>query len=307
MRLILTSLLAVCVLTVGCGGGTITPPTFDPARAFSYLEKQVAFGPRVPGSEASRACRAMMADHFRNIGLPVDSQPFDFFDPYSQAHIPMVNLRARLHVSDKAETILLVAHYDSRPRTDHPSNPALADQPIAGANDGASGVAVLMELASLCQERAPAVNVDFLMVDGEDWGKSGDPDLYCLGSKRFAAQGIRGQYRFAIVVDMVGDRDQRIYREGYTDLYHRSINDLIWHTARDLGIATFADSVKQAIIDDHLSFTAGGVLSTVIIDFDYPYWHTDRDTPDKCSGESLANVGRVLAHIIYNPQIWPKS
>lgn len=248
----------------------------------------------------------MLSEHFRNLGLAVDTQVFDFFDPYSGTHIPMVNFRARLHVSDRAETILLAAHYDSRPRTDFPSNPAQADQPIQGANDGASGVAVLMELAGLCHERAPAVNVDFLFVDGEDWGKSGDLDLYCLGSKQFAARGIRSQYRFAIVVDMVGDKDQRIYREGYTDNYHRPINDLIWHTARDLGITTFADSVKQAIIDDHLSFTAGGVPATVIIDFDYPYWHTDKDTPDKCSGEALANVGRVLAHIVYNPQLWPK-
>lgn len=299
--------MAVCLLVIGCGGGTITPPSFDQNRAFGHLKTQVALGPRVPGSDASRACRSLLADHFRNLGLAVDSQPFDFFDPYSQTRIPMVNLRGRLHVSDNAETILLAAHYDSRPRTDFPSDPALADQPIAGANDGASGVAVLMELATLCREQAPDVNVDFLFVDGEDWGKAGDHDLYCLGSKQFAARGIRGQYRFAIVVDMVGDRDQRIYREGYTDMYHRSLNDLIWRTARDLGVATFADSIKQAIIDDHLSFTAGGVPSTVIIDFDYPFWHTDKDTPDKCSGESLANVGRVLAHIIYNPKLWPKT
>lgn len=246
--------------------------------------------------------------HFRALAQRVDTQSFAFRDPYSSRSIPLVNVIAQFRgLEAGTEPILLVAHWDSRPRTDYPSDQSRADEPILGANDGASGVAVLMELANLFSDHPPVCDVVILLVDGEDWGKSGDLDYYLLGSKHFASLGIRGHYRFGVVVDMIGDKDQQIYREGFSNEYYLPLNNMIWKTARDLGIATFHDSVKYTVMDDHLPISAAGVPTVDLIDFDYPYWHTDQDTPDKCSAEALSNVGRILAEIAYNRDLWPND
>ncbi|MEW6413381.1 MAG: M28 family peptidase [Candidatus Zixiibacteriota bacterium] len=297
------------LLVLSCGQGVFEPPVFDGQRAFGYLEKQVEFGPRVPGSEASASCRDYYYRHFSELGLEVDSQKFVFFDPYSQSDIPMVNVIASFKVTpdDKSPGMVLMAHYDSRPRTDFAENPQLRAQPIQGANDGASGVAVLMELANLFAQTPPEGNIDLVLVDGEDWGKAGDHHLYMIGSKEFAKRGIRDKYRFGIVVDMVGESDQQIYREGFSERYAKDLNDMVFSTARDLGLMTFIDSVRYPIMDDHLSLNIAGVPAIDIIDFDYPYWHTEYDTPDKCSAESLANVGRLLAYVVYNKSLWLKK
>ena len=160
-------------------------------------------------------------------------------------------------------------------------------------------------MAKLLSENQPPFNVDIVLVDGEDWGKTGDNDYYLLGSREFARRGIRGKYRFAIVVDLVGDTDQQFYRETFAENFHSQLNDMIWNTAKKLGIDTFIDSTRYTILDDHISLATSGVPSSVIIDFDYPHWHTDRDTPDKCSPKSLENVGKVLIEICYNPSLWP--
>ena len=302
------SLALVISLGYGCTRNPQPVPTFDGERAFGYLEEQVAFGPRVPGSGPWSACRAYYCNFFTDLGLAVDSQVFDFLDPYSSRRLPLVNLIVPIssHKAD-ADRIVLMAHWDSRPRTDYASDPPLKDHPIDGANDGASGVAVLMELALLLAQQPPPCHVDLVLVDGEDWGKPSDLDFYLLGSREFARRGIRDTYRFGIVIDMIGDKDQQIYREGYSERYHQELNDMIWSTAARLGITTFRDSVKHLIHDDHLSLCSGGVPTVDIIDFDYPYWHTEFDSPDKCSAESLANVGRVLIEIVYDPALWPKN
>lgn len=220
----------------------------------------------------------------------------------------MVNVVASIGGNDGAgDRIVLMAHYDSRPRTDYARDPALFESPIDGANDGASGVAVLMELANLMSKRPPPCSVDIVLVDGEDWGRAGDHDYYFLGSREFSRRIARGRYRFGIVVDMVGDRNQQIYREEISDTYARSINDMVFEAARRIGVATFIDSVKHAVKDDHLPLNVAGVPTVDLIDFDYQYWHTEFDTVDKCSAESLTNVGRVLVEIVYNKSIWPKK
>ncbi|UCD63573.1 MAG: M28 family peptidase [Candidatus Zixiibacteriota bacterium] len=295
---------------VCCGQAPrVQPPLFDGNRAFTYLRTQVEFGPRVPGSDASARCRDYIYDHFRGLGLVVDSQVFVFRDPYSDADVRMVNVVGSYDPANvsAAARIVLMAHYDSRPRAEYARDPNLAGEPIDGANDGASGTAVLMEMANLIARDAPPGAVDLVLVDGEDWGVTGDHERYMLGSRHFARQGIRGKYRFGIVVDMVGDIDQRILREGYSEIYGKSLNDMVWRSARELGIDAFYDSIGDSVLDDHLSLNVGGVPSINIIDFDYPYWHTEFDTPDKCSGLSLANVGRVLTEIIYNPSLWPEK
>lgn len=300
--------LVLATAGLACSKDAVAPPTFDGQRAMGYLSRQVSFGPRVPGSEAWAQCREYYTRFFDSLGVSVDSQVFDFVDPYSDATIPLVNLSAIIEGQNPNEPgLLLAAHWDSRPRTDRAVDRSLAAQPIDGANDGASGVAVLMELAGLLADRPPPVRVELLLLDGEDWGRANDVDYFLLGSREFARRGIRGKYRFAIVLDMVGDKDQQIYREGYSEQYHSELNDMVFTLAKELNIATFHDSVRHHVIDDHLPINGGGVPAIVLIDFDYPYWHTELDTPDKCSAESLENVGRLITHIIYNSSLWPKN
>ncbi len=295
-------------LLLTCTETRVKPPAFDGDRAFQYVVRQVQLGPRVPGSTASVACRNIFADHFSRLGAAIDTQCFSFFDPYSSTEIPLVNFIASFAgTSPAGPGILLMAHYDSRPRTDYASDTALLEQPIDGANDGGSGAAVLMEMGNLMASQPPPCAVDLVMVDGEDWGKSGDYDYYLLGSREFGRRGIRGKYRFGIVVDMVGDTSQVIYRDHYSERFCKPLNDAIWTTAAQLGVHTFRDSVRHAIIDDHHSLISSGITAVVIIDIEYPHWHTEFDTPDKCAPQPLANVGRVLAELVYNPSLWPQK
>lgn len=297
----------IFLTVLSCSDRQILVPSFDGNQAFSYLEKQVSFGPRVPGSSNSTECRNYYSNHFSSINMVVDSQVFDYFDPYSQQKIRMVNMIASYSTENQKDSdrILLMAHYDSRPRTDYPSDTLLYNQPIDGANDGASGVAVLMALGTIFKDSPPPCNVDIVLFDGEDWGKSGDKQNYLIGSRQFARTDVRSKYKFGILLDMIGDSDQQIYREYFSDLYAAEVNNMVFETAKRLGLETFVDSVKYNITDDHLSLNSSGVPSVDIIDFDYPYWHTEFDTPDKCSAESLANVGNLLLEIIYNKSIWP--
>ena len=307
MSRVIWSVLALGLVWAGCSK-SVQPPSFQSERALEYIRQQVAFGPRVPGTEASARCREWLVKHFQTQGLAVDSQRFMQLDPYTRVDTPMVNIIAHYRGNPTdPKALLLVAHYDSRPRTDYPSDSTKKDLPIDGANDGGSGVAVLMELANMLSTQSPGCNVDLVLVDGEDWGKSGDEQFYSLGAREFARQGIRERYRFAIVVDMIGDAYQQIYREDYTERFYKPMNDMIWAVAAQLGVATFIDGIKHTVIDDHIPIGAAGVPTALLIDFDYKYWHTDKDTPDKCSAESLGNVGRVLAYIVYNESVWPKK
>ncbi len=297
------------VFLLSCSPSYSPPPEFDGDRAFGYLVRQVEFGPRVPGSDASARCRDFYYRHFQNLNLDVDSQAFIYFDRYSGENISMVNVVASFkpEATPDEKGIVLVAHYDSRPRTDFASDTLLMDKPIDGANDGASGVAVLMEMANLFAAQPPPVLVDLVLVDGEDWGKMGDHAAFAIGSKEYARTGIRNKYRVGIVVDLVGGSSQQIFREAYSERFAKAVNDMVWDAAARLGIETFIDSVKHMVVDDHLPLNLSGVPAIDLIDLDYDYWHTEFDTPDKCSPRSLANVGRVLAEIVYNPSLWPEK
>ncbi len=294
------------MMMVGCSAARVEPPAFDGQRAFEYLVRQVELGPRVPGTAAWEQARTLYYSHFQSLGMAVDSQAFEFFDPYSRTEKPLVNVIARVKGSrPEGPPILLVAHYDSRPRTDFHSDPQRTTDSLIGANDGASGVAVLMELANLFAARPPESDIELLLVDGEDWGMEGDPDHYMLGARYFASRGIHGKYRFGIVIDMVGGKDMQIFREVYSDRYNKPLNDMVWEAASRLSLPAFRDSVKYVVLDDHLPINAGSVPAIVLIDFGYKHWHTERDIPENCSAESLGQVGRLLAEIAYNRSFWP--
>lgn len=278
-------------------------PLFDGARAFALLERQVGFGPRAPGSPGHAACRDFLADHLRAYTPQVDLLPFTHRG-YDGRTLHLTNIRARFNPGARTR-VLLAAHWDTRPRAERDPDPERRTQPIPGANDGASGVAVLLELARLLREHPPSVGVDLLLFDGEDYGVEGDDANYLLGARAYAASlaGTRLP-AFGILLDMVGDAQLDLLREQNSDAYAPRVVDLLWNTAAALGIAEFRDVRGPALLDDHIPLIEAGVPTAVVIDFEYPdashrYWHTHADIPAHCSPQSLEAVGTVLTHLLY--------
>lgn len=253
---------------------------FDGHRAWSDVQQQVAFGPRVPGSTAHSKTVDWMEAELTAAGWETTRQ-----ETTAMGH-SIVNLIASR--GPDAPFILLGAHFDSRILADQDPEPALRDQPVPGANDGASGVAVLLELArSLPRNTVPIALVFF---DAEDNGRIPGWD-WILGSRAFLDQtSIRPEKM--ILVDMVGDRDLRIGPETRSDPVLRNS---IWATAAQLGHSdVFVSQDGISILDDHVPFLEAGIPAVDIIDINYEFWHTTADTPDKVSAESLQVVGDVL-------------
>jgi Zn-dependent M28 family amino/carboxypeptidase len=194
--------------------------------------------------------------------------------------------------------VLLCAHYDTRPVADQDPNPANRNKPIPGANDGASGVAVLLEIARVLKTHQPPRTVVFAFFDGEDLGDVGDGGMF-FGSKHFArnltVNGVNLRAEMGVLLDMVGDRDFRSTDETFSRQFAPQVVDGILRAAKVLGYGgLFFQPPAMIIMDDHLPLNEAGIPTADIIDFDYPYWHTLQDTPDKCSAETLAIVGRTV-------------
>lgn len=240
-----------------------------------------------------------LTTYFQQLGAEVQLQAFTGTDPRNGGPIPMANFIARFF-PERGERVLLCAHYDTLPfPLRDRRNPRGR---FVGANDGASGVAVLMELAQHVDQVPREIGVDIVFFDGEEFIFS-EWDRYFQGSEYFAnwyreTAGKRPwRYRAAVLLDMVGDADLQIYQERNSAWWpdSRWIVDGIWSTARQLRVSEFIPRKKYEIRDDHLALhNIAGIPACVIIDFDYPAWHTEGDTPDKCSALSLAKVGWVV-------------
>ena len=295
------------LLVVAACGALIFPPIaaggegdgFSGSAAMEHLAAICELGPRPSGSEAMRRQRAMLAAHFRAAGGTVTGQAFEVRDRRTGQPVHIENLLVSWH-HDRTERILIGAHYDTRPYPDR--DPVDPQGRFLGANDGASGVALLMELGRFM----PALEgpgVDFVLFDAEEY-VIGPRDPYFLGSTFFARQyaaarrGNQGpSYRCGVVVDMVADRDLAIWQEVKSSTWPdtRPVVESIWAVATRLGTRQFVPRPRHEVEDDHVPLRMIGRIPTcVIIDFDYPAWHTTRDTPDQCSAESLAAVGEVL-------------
>lgn len=278
-------------------------PRFDGDRAFEYLKKQTEFGARVPNTQAHQRCAAFLQDELRTFADTVIVQPFTH-RAYDGSHLYLSNIIASWNLNVRRR-ILLCAHWDSRPYADLDPNPANRSKPVPGANDGASGVAVLLEIARHLKSQPPSIGVDIVFFDGEDYGRASDLDNFCLGSKYFARR--RPSHinpEFGILLDMVGDAQLEIPKERNSVDLAPDIVQLVWSVARDIGSTAFIDAVGDAVYDDHIPLNQAGIKTINIIDFAYPdrshrYWHTLDDTPDKCSPESLEEVGSVLLHVLY--------
>jgi hypothetical protein len=273
-------------------------PDFDEDHAFFLLEAQCALGSRDPGSWGHEQCLEFLK---RELGYWTDTvfvQPFDYYSEDQKLTLQLTNIIGRIAPKENAR-ILLCAHWDTRPIADQDPDPKNHKTPILGANDGASGVAVLLEIARRCALQSPKIGVDFVFLDGEDYGREGVLDDYCIGSKHFAKNIPNPYPRFGILLDMVGDRDLKISKEQISTNLARDVVEKVWSAARDLHIKSFDQTVGRSVYDDHLALNEAGIPTINIIDFDYPVWHTLRDTPSACSAKSLDDVGRVLLQVIY--------
>jgi Zn-dependent M28 family amino/carboxypeptidase len=256
------------------------PAAFDGQRAYEDVKTQVSFGPRSPGTQGHDQIVAWIQKELESAGWQVEVQESE-----ALGH-PVKNIVAKR--GEEPPQIVIGAHYDSRMYADNDPDPANYTQPVPAANDGGSGVAVLLGLArALPKSSAPVWLVFF---DAEDNGRIEGWD-WILGSREFVTKNPI-QPQAVVVVDMIGDADLNIYKEENSN---KSITDQIWKTAKDLGYGDkFIDSYKYSMIDDHTPFLEAGLNAVDLIDFDYPHWHTTQDTPDKVSAESLKAVGDTL-------------
>lgn len=290
------------------------PPKFNADRAWQYLIDQVNFGPRNPNSKAHENCLQYFYKVLLESTNSVTLQKW-VEDGYNGEKLNLTNVIASFN-TEATTRILLCAHWDSRPRADREKDPKKQKMPIPGANDGASGVAVLLELAKLMKDNPPPIGVDILLLDGEDYGQEGDLSKYFLGSRYFGKNKPANYYPvYAILLDMVGDKNLRLPKEGYSARrFHPMLVDHIWNIGRSLGYSQFDYSIGGAIEDDHVILNEYGIQCINIIDIDLVgntsndenrnYWHTLRDTPDKCSKESLKVVGDVLLELIYKKPLF---
>ena len=276
---------------------TLAEIPFDGGQAYEYLDQICGLGPRPSGSVGMQKQQKLLADHFQKLGATVHLQEFPARHPQTGQTVPMANLVVEWH-PERKNRVLLCAHYDTRPFPDRdPVNP---QGTFIGANDGGSGVAVLMEMARSMPALAGAVGVDFVLFDAEEFVFD-DRDPYFVGSEFFSRTYITQpppyRYRRAVLLDMVGDADLKIYQERYS-IGWRDTKPMvaeIWATARRLGVKEFVARRGMAVRDDHLMLhDVAKIPACDLIDFDYPHWHTTRDVPERCSAVSLAKVGWVV-------------
>ena len=256
------------------------PVKFDGQRALADVQTQVAFGPRIPGTDGHAQVRAWMREELEAAGWIVEIQEAE-----ALGH-PIFNIIAKR--SDEIPRVILGAHYDTRMYADHDTDSTNWTGPVMGANDGASGVSVLLELARTLPD--DAVLLWLVFFDAEDNGRI-EGWHWILGSRAFV-DSLQFKPEAAVIVDMIGDADLQIYLERNSD---KVLRDEIWQAAAGLGYdEVFIPEEKHSMLDDHTPFLEAGIPAVDIIDFDYPYYHTTQDTPDKVSAESLQVVGDTL-------------
>jgi len=274
----------------------VAAPPFDAERAFKDLTKQTRFGPRYSGSPNYPTMRDWLVSELtKAAGVPAKRQ--NFTARLGSQSLPMSNIYAHINPTAKKQ-VMLCAHWDTRPTADQEVDPTRRRKPILGANDGASGVACLLEVARQLAAKKPDIGVQIVFFDGEDYGPQ--IERMFLGSKYYAKNPAMPKPDYAILIDMIGDKDLNIMREVNSENAATHINDKVWSAAEALGVKQFINRIGYEIQDDHLPLQAVGWTAIDLIDFDYGPWHTLDDTADKCSPESLKAVGTVLLKVIYD-------
>jgi glutaminyl-peptide cyclotransferase len=280
----------------------------DTKRALGYLKDVCAIGPRISGTEGMKKQQELLTKHFEDQGGKVSLQKFDARQTSRREPVEMANLIVRWH-PDRERRVILCSHYDTRPIADQEPNRNRWTEPFLSANDGGSGVALLMELAHHMKDLKTGVGVDFVFFDGEEYIFDPRPadqggDRYFLGSEHFAAayRKEKPKYRYvaAVLLDMIAGKNPRFFVEPNSWFAARGVVDQLWGIAKDLKCNAFVYTEGQAVEDDHVALNRGGIPAVDIIpplwgEASYPHWHRLSDTPENCSSEGLDQVGRVLA------------
>lgn len=282
---------------------------FSADSAYAWVKQQCDMGPRVPGTPAHERCAAWLTASLDSWcdTVVVQQAPVTTFDGTT------LNIKNIIGTFNPTATdrILLLAHWDCRPWADNDPEPSLRQQPVMGANDAASGTAVILELARLMAQQRPQVGVDLLLVDAEDWGQNEDEDSWALGTQHWAHNPHVAGYRAncGILLDMVGTRDARFTREYFSMQYAQGVVDLVWQAAAQAGYgAYFINRDGGAITDDHVMVNRiAGIPCIDIIDMRpdsdtgfFDGWHTTHDTIDQIDPATLRAVGQTLVNVIYN-------
>lgn len=283
------------------GPAPAVPIEFDAERAMTYLKQICAIGTRLSGSAGMKRQQELLHKHFEDLGARVSRQHFTARQKSKRTEaVAMANLIASWH-PDRQRRVILCSHYDSRPSADQEQDPRRWREPFLSANDGGSGVALLMELAHHLKDLPMTVGVDFVFFDGEEYVFDRQ-DEYFFGSKHFAAEYRKNQvqskiqYLGAILLDMVGGKNAHFPIEQNSWWKAPKLVGEVWGIADELHCPSFRSRQlsRTAVEDDHVPLNRAGIPAIDIIDFDYPHWHRLSDTPEQCSGESLAEVARVL-------------
>ena len=289
-------------------------PRFSADSAYQFVASQCDFGPRVPGTDAQKACAKWLQNELLRHGATVKLQEGEM-TAYNGTKLPVINIMGSFNPDAKMR-VLLISHWDSRPYADNDPDPAKRKQPVMGANDGASGVGILRELARLCNEKLPQVGIDIFLTDAEDygapddWKDTHDEKWWALGTQMWCKQAAKEGYRaqYGILLDMVGSADATFYREYYSERYASSFVNEIWQNAARLGYGDlFINQGGGGVTDDHVFVNRMLQIPCVDIidtrtDTDgtfCPEWHTTYDTIDNISRETLGKVGRVLVSLLW--------
>jgi len=291
-------------------------PTFDADSAYTYVENQVKFGPRVPNTQAHKDCGNYLASELKRFGAKVYEQEATL-TAYDNTGLEAKNIIGSYN-PDSDKRILLFAHWDSRPYSDHDPDPANYRKPIDGADDGASGVGTLLEIARQIGQNNPGIGIDIIFFDAEDYGtpefvEDYKPDTWCLGTQFWAKTPHVPNYRadFGILLDMVGAKNATFFKEGLSLKKAPNIVEMVWSTARDLGYGKyFINARGGTFTDDHEYVIKGRNIPCIDIINNDPesdhsfgwYWHTQKDNMDNIDRETLKAVGQTVLEVIYNRQ-----
>ena len=283
----------------GCDRGPSVRGPFDGEAALGYAKAQLHFGPRVPGTAAHRSAGDWIVARMRERADTVIEQTWTHVTVDGDS-LPMRNILARFR-PEAAERVLYVAHWDSRPRSESAAEPERQSLPVPGANDGASGVALMIALGDVLKAAPPTLGVDLLFVDGEDYGDFSTYHDVLIGSIWFADHLPSADYAplFGVLWDMVGDRDLQIFQERNSLQGAPEVVKRVWDTADDLGYGRwFVAEPKHRVTDDHIPLLRKGLRVIDVIDLDYAHHHTPDDTLDKISAQSLKIVGDVAYALV---------
>ncbi len=277
--------------------------TFDQSVAWTWLTKQCDLGPRVPNTTPHVKCRDMIFEEVKKQCDTVEIQPFTWVWSKDNSTRKMYNVIGYQNWENATTRVVLLTHWDTRPTANEDPNPSNREKPIPGANDGASGTAVLLELMRNTKSIPKGLGICYLFVDGEDLG----PDLneMFLGATHFSKNLPKKKPDYGILIDMIGDKDLSIPVEPNSFHKAQRLTNSLYRFAKEIGMSkTFPSTMQGEIYDDHLSLNDAGIPTVDFIDFTYEPWHTLADTPDKCSADSLGKVGRFLESWVKQPEVW---